>query len=116
MRNQSRIPIRPSFRIKVIDRSTQKLIGYVADLSEGGLQLLTDEMVPEGQNMALRLRRRTGSGEMEAYDVDVVCRWSRHNTQTGSYESGLMIECPSVEFTRLITSMRRKRGATAPSS
>ncbi|WP_017938269.1 PilZ domain-containing protein [Zestomonas thermotolerans] len=113
MREHSRIVFRSIFRIKVNDRRNDRLIGYVGDISEHGLKLLGDAPVEVGSELQLRLRMRNHDGQMRYAEVDVVCLWSRENPQTGYFEAGLKLQCPSVPFSELVRELRERRAARA---
>lgn len=113
MRQHSRITFRSIFRIKVSTRPDDRLIGYVGDVSDTGLRLLTDTMLTVDSQMALRLRMRDRDGEMRQVDIDAICLWSRENLKTGHFEAGFVLQQPSAAFTNLVDSMRMRRDAKA---
>lgn len=110
MRGQSRIVFKSIFRMKVSDRASGRLVGYVGDISASGMRLLSDEVIETGEVMHWRLRMRNSDGSTTLIDVDGRALWSRRNTQSGYIESGVHIEQPSKEFTRLIEGFSVKRG------
>lgn len=112
MRGQSRIVFKSIFRIKVSDRVSGRLVGYVGDISASGLRLLSDEIIEAREVMHWRLRMRNSDGSTTLIDVDGKVLWSRMNTQSGYVESGIHIEEPSKEFTRLIEGFSARRGGT----
>jgi len=111
MRQHSRITFRSIFRIKVSSRPEDRLIGYVRDVSDNGLRLLSDTLLQVDSTMALRLRMRDKEGEMRQVDIDVLCLWARENVQSGHFEAGFVLQQPSAEFTHLVNGMRAKRNA-----
>ncbi|PAU84427.1 PilZ domain-containing protein [Pseudomonas sp. WN033] len=115
MREQSRMVFRSIFRIKVADRDTGRLIGYVGDISEGGFKLLSDEPMELDVPVALQIRLRDGEGKMQMLDVEVICLWCQENIRTGYHESGCSLHQPSEEFARLVEGMRAKRASKSPS-
>lgn len=110
MREQSRIVFKSIFRMKVNDRVSGRLVGYVGDISASGMRLLSDELIETGEVMHWRLRMRNSDGSTTLIDVDGKILWSRMNAQSGYVESGIHIEQPSKEFTRLIKGFSAKRG------
>ncbi len=106
MRYQSRIPFRSIFRVKVCNPKNDQLIGYVGDVSEGGLKLLSDAAVAPDTLINLRLKMRVREDEILQLDVVVKCKWSRFNAKTGYVESGCVLEQPSTEFAALVENMR----------
>jgi hypothetical protein len=112
MRYQSRLQFRSIFRVKVINPKTGALIGYVGDVSETGLKLLSDTAMEVGAPMPLRLRMRVKEDETLQFDLNVTCRWSGVNAKTGYFEAGCILEEPSAEFTLMVANMRIQRGET----
>lgn len=112
MRHQSRLPFRSIFRVKVSNPVTNALIGYVGDVSENGLKLLSDKAFVQGDKVALRLRMRVKEDEVLQFDLQVNCVWSGANSKTGYYEAGFILEKPSSEFTLMVEKMRIQRGET----
>ena len=109
MREQSRVVFRSVFRMKVSERASGRLVGYVGDISEGGLKILTDDTLDAGTLMRLRLRMRNGDGSIVSVDVDADCLWCRANAKSGYFESGLRIDQPSEAFTSLVETLRKRR-------
>lgn len=109
MRQHTRITFRSIFRIKVSDCQTDQLIGYVGDVSESGLRLLSDAPQEVDSCLALRLRMRDRDGELRKIDIQVVCLWSQENPRTGHFESGLKLAEDSAAFTLLVRNMRPMR-------
>jgi len=109
MRYQSRIPFRSIFRVKVCNPKNDQLIGYVGDVSEGGLKLLSDAAVNPDTLLNLRLKMRVRENEILQLDIVVKCKWSRFNAKTGYVESGCILEQPSTEFAALVENMRLLR-------
>lgn len=111
MRKLSRIVMRSLFRIKVYLRVENRMIGYVGDLSEGGLKLLTDDALDVGAHYALSLRTRRPDGEISVIEVDGDCRWTMPGLRGEHVESGLVVDKPSAAFTALVRGMYgRRRG------
>jgi hypothetical protein len=112
MRNISRIEFRSLFRVKVIDPQTGSLVGYVGDVSENGLKVLTDSPYTPGDRVPMRLRMRVREDETLQFDLIVSCRWSGTNFKTGYFEAGFVLEEPSAEFTLMVERMRIQRNMT----
>jgi len=110
MRYQSRLLFRSIFRVKVIDPFTGALIGYVGDVSEHGLRVLSDKPYSQGAYVSLRMRMRLREEETLQFDLFVSCRWTGTNTKTGYFEAGFILERPSDEFTVMVEKMRIQRG------
>lgn len=109
MREESRITFKSIFRIKVRERASARLIGYVGDLSERGMKVITDEAVEVGTEVHWQLRMRKGDGSMLSVDVDGHCLWQALNAKNGHIEAGIRIGQPSAEYTQLVESLRSRR-------
>ncbi|WP_039914728.1 PilZ domain-containing protein [Cellvibrio mixtus] len=112
MRNQSRLQFRSIFRVKVSNPRTNALIGYVGDVSETGLKVLSDTAFEQGAEVVLRLRMRVKDDEVLQFDLDVACKWSGSNAKTGYYEAGFILQEPSAEFALMVEKLRIQRGET----
>jgi hypothetical protein len=109
MRKHSRIVFRSLFRIKVYSRRSDQLIGYVGDLSETGLKLLSDTAMEPDSHKTLRLKMRVGDDQLLQLDIEVRCMWSSENEKTGRFESGFTLLQPSAEFARLVADLQAAR-------
>jgi hypothetical protein len=116
MRHQSRLQFRSMFRVKVSNPTTNALIGYVADVSENGLRLLSDTRFSQGTRMPVRLRMKVKEGEVLQFDLDITCMWTGSNAKTGYYEAGFMVNKTSPEFTLMVERMRIQRNETETSA
>ena len=112
MRHQSRLQFRSIFRVKVSNPKTNALIGYVGDVSEHGLKLLSDTPFAQGARLPVRLRMRVKEDEVLQFDLDVTYKWTGSNPKTGYFEAGFILEQRSAEFTLLVEKMRVQRGET----
>lgn len=113
MRGQSRIIFRAVFRIKVSDRATGELVGYVGDISEKGLRVLSDTPTVAGTVVQWRLRMRRDEG-FQSVDIDGQCLWSRQNAKSGQRESGIQVDLPNEAFAQLVESLRARRKTKQP--
>ncbi len=112
MRHQSRMQFRSIFRVKVSNPQTNALIGYVGDVSETGLKVLSDTPFARGVRMPIRLRMRVKEDDVLQFDLDVTCMWTGNNLKTGYFEAGFILEQPSAEFSLMVEKMRIQRGET----
>lgn len=111
MREHSRITFRSLFRFKVSSRPDDRLIGYVGDLSEGGVKLVSDTPVEVGQSLQLRLKMRDREGQLQCMDIDATCMWTGENSKSGYFEAGLTLDRPTPAFSELIGRLRAMRKA-----
>lgn len=111
MREHSRITFRSLFRIRVSNRPDDQLIGYLGDLSEGGVKLVSDTPVEVGRSLQLRLKMRDREGQMQHVDIDATCTWTGENSKSGYFEAGLTLDSPSSAFSALVGRLRATRNA-----
>jgi hypothetical protein len=102
MRQHSRVTFRSMFRIKVYDAIKNLMMGYVGDVSETGLRLLSDTLMEVGRQRILRLKMRVREDEVLQLDIQVVCMWARENDKTGNFESGFTLVNQSAEYAKLV--------------
>lgn len=110
MRRHSRLSFRSMYRIKVLLRDNDYLLGYVADFSETGLRLLSDTPHVIDTRMPLRLKMRIAEDEMMVIDIDAICMWSRESDKEDFFESGFTLTKPSPEYSELVQQMVVARG------
>ncbi len=110
MRIQSRLQFRSIFRVKVSNPETGALIGYVGDVSENGLKILSDTEYEVGADVKVRMRMRINETETLQFDLSLTCMWTGTNSKTGYFEAGFILAQPSAEFTLMVEKMRIQRG------
>ncbi|MBC6905091.1 PilZ domain-containing protein [Saccharophagus sp. K07] len=101
MRRTSRLTF-PMYRIKVLNRDNDYLLGYAVDLSETGLRLLSDTLQEVDTRLPLRLKMRLTEDEMAVLDIDAICMWSRESKKKDFFESGFTLTKPSPEYSKLV--------------
>jgi hypothetical protein len=102
MRRYSRLSFRSMYRVKVLMRDNDYLLGYVADLSETGLRLISDTPQVVDARLPLRLKMRIAEDEILVMDIDAICMWSRESDKTDFFESGFTLTKPSVDYSKLV--------------
>lgn len=110
MRQHSRLAFRSMYRIKVLNRHNDYLLGYVADLSETGLRLLSDTPQAVDTRLSLRLKMRLAEDEMLVMDIDAICMWSRESEKPDFFESGFTLTKPSPDYSEVVQELLAARG------
>lgn len=110
MRRYSRLTFRSMYRIKVLNRDNDYLLGYVADLSETGLRLLSDAPQAVDTRLSLRLKMRLAEDEMLVMDIDAICMWSRESEKPDFFESGFTLTKPSPDYSEVVQELLAARG------
>lgn len=116
MREHERIVFRSIFRIKVRLRGSRSLLGYVGDISFGGLRLICDEPIEPGRRFEIDVSMRDGEGQVHQASAEVICQWTRENPRTGHQESGVALEKISASFHALVKRIRAQRKLPAEES
>jgi hypothetical protein len=106
MRQHKRIVFRSLFRIKVRNPHNNRLIGYIGDISEGGMRLVSDVPLEVGERYELSLNMRDREGVQRQVEVGALCLWAGENTRTGHHEAGLALAHPSEAYYRFVASLR----------
>ncbi|WP_312243407.1 PilZ domain-containing protein [Stutzerimonas nitrititolerans] len=109
MRQHSRLTFRHLNRIQVTNRLSGDPLGYVADLSVGGLRLVASQPLEVGGCYEMCLHVPDHREKLRALDVVVNCQWVRKIPRRGSFEMGFALDRPSQAFVDLVAEMLPKR-------
>ena len=109
MRQHSRLTFRHLSRIEVTNRLSGEPMGYVADLSLGGLRLIAKQPLGMSGCYDMCLHVPTQGERTREVHVVVLCQWVRKDPRRDSFEMGFALDRPSAEFTRLVAEMLPKR-------
>jgi hypothetical protein len=107
MRHQNREQFRFLFQVKVSNPRNGSLIGYVGNVSESGLKILSYS--PFVQEERLRLCMTVPEGESMQFDLDATCKWSGNNSNLGYFEGGFCLDQPSATFASMVEGLRNRR-------
>lgn len=105
MRNQSRQQFRSIFHAKVSNPRNGALIGYVGNVSESGLKVLSDAPFVQDEHLQMHVRMR--EEESAQFDLDATCKWAGSNAETGYFEGGFILEHPSPAFALMVKRLRK---------
>ncbi|MGF6690034.1 hypothetical protein M2318_000078 [Metapseudomonas resinovorans] len=112
MRKHRRLTFRQVNRIHVTNRLSGEPMGYIADLSLGGLKLVSPTPLAPGAAFEMRLDVPVREGHFRAVDIHVVCQWSRKDGMSGRFHIGCALDRPAPEFTEMVASMHASLGFT----
>lgn len=73
MREHRRLTFRQVDRIHVINRLSGEPMGYIADLSLGGLKLVSQAPLAPGAAFEMRLEIPVREGHFRSVDIHAVC-------------------------------------------
>ncbi len=91
--------------LKVFNRLTDKPIGYLGNLSEDGLMLISQLPMMVDVAFELRLKIPMADGEFQAIDLTAMCLWSHEDVNPQHYDSGFrVVEAPGA-YGQLISAL-----------
>ncbi|SDU06213.1 PilZ domain-containing protein [Pseudomonas orientalis] len=88
--------------LQVFNRLTDKPIGFLGDVSEDGLMLISQLPMMIGADFELRLKIPGPNGEFQAVDLTATCLWSREDVNPQHYDSGFRVLQACEEYAQLI--------------
>lgn len=93
--------------LSVFNRFTDKPIGYLGNVSEGGLMLISQLPILVGADFELRLKLPDSNGCRQVIDLTARCLWSHEDTTPSFYDTGFILDHPPDEYTALISALRQ---------
>lgn len=96
-----------TFFLKVFNRFTDKPLGYLGNLSDGGLMLISQLPMLVGANFELRLKLPGTDGSPQCIDLTARCLWCREDVTPRCYDSGFILYQPPAEYAALIGTLQR---------
>ena len=109
MRQHTRLSFRHISRIQVTNRLNGEPMGYVADLSLGGLRLVARQPLAVGGCYDMLLHVPEHGERVREVPVVVICQWSRKDSRRDSFEMGFALDRPAPGFTALVAQLLPKR-------
>ncbi|MDD0841983.1 PilZ domain-containing protein [Pseudomonas sp. Gutcm_11s] len=106
MRQHSRVIFRAANRLRALDHHTGELLGMVADLSRGGLRLLTEQSLEAGKVYAIDLEVPISSGRFRVLELQMICQWNKRNGRLGRFEQGFALAEPAPEFATTVDALK----------
>ncbi|RMQ92853.1 hypothetical protein ALP97_02457 [Pseudomonas salomonii] len=91
--------------LKVFNRLTDKPIGYLGNVSEDGLMLISQLPMMVDVAFELRLKIPMADGDFQAIDLTAMCLWSHEDVTPQHYDSGFrVVEAPEA-YGQLISAL-----------
>lgn len=109
MRRYSRLTFRHVHRVQVTNRLSGDAMGYVADLSLGGLRLISAEPLVVGGCYELCLHVPAHNERVREVEVVVICQWSRKQPRRNGFEIGFALDRPAPAFAALVAEQMPRR-------
>ncbi|WP_248748713.1 PilZ domain-containing protein [Pseudomonas sp. MWU15-20650] len=91
--------------LQVFNRLTDKSIGFLGNVSEEGLMLISQLPMMVGVDFELRLKIPGPQGEFQAIDLTATCLWSHEDINPQHYDSGFCVRQAPEEYGQLINAL-----------
>ena len=92
--------------LAVYNRITDQMIGYLGNVSEAGLMLISELPVMVGPDFELQLRVPLKGGGWQFINLTASCLWCREDQTPGHYDSGFMLLQAPQEYDDFVRSLR----------
>jgi len=106
MANQRRIQRHQlPYYLNVFNRFTEKPLGFIGNLSEGGLMLISPYPMMLGVRFEMRLKIPGQSGQLRQVDFSAFSLWSSEDVTPGSYDTGFSLIDPPGDIREMIAAL-----------
>lgn len=95
------------YYLSVFNRLTDKPLGFIGNLSETGLMLISRYPMMTGVRFDMRLKIPAQHGELRCVDIGATCLWSREDVTPGSFDSGFVLLSPPDDIRVMIDALQR---------
>ncbi|MBA1276293.1 MULTISPECIES: PilZ domain-containing protein [Pseudomonadaceae] len=109
MRQHSRLTFRHLSRIQVTNRLSGDPMGYIGDLSIGGLRLVARQPLVIGGCYEMCLHVPDHGERLREVDVVVICQWVRKDSRRDSFEMGFALDRPCPAFVEMVAQLLPRR-------
>ncbi|MCG6540543.1 PilZ domain-containing protein [Pseudomonas sp. KSR10] len=93
------------YYLNVFNRFTDKPLGFIGNLSETGLMLISPYPMMTDACFEMRLKIPGQHGQLRYIDFSAICRWSREDVTPGSFDSGFVLITPPSEIRHMIDAL-----------
>ncbi|MGR3888952.1 PilZ domain-containing protein [Pseudomonas sp. 1152_12] len=94
-----------NYFLQVFNRLTDKPIGFLGNVSEDGLLLISQLPMMVDVDFELCLKIPGADGEFQTIDITATCLWSHEDINPQHYDSGFNVIQASEEYGQLITAL-----------
>jgi len=95
------------YYLNVFNRFTDKPLGFIGNLSETGLMLISRYPMMTDMRFEMRLKIPAQHGELRYVDISATCLWSREDVTPGSFDSGFALISPPDDIRIMIEALQR---------
>lgn len=93
--------------LKVFNSITDKPIGFLGNLSEDGLMLISQLPMMVGADFDLRLKIPASDGCFQVIDLRASCLWCHEDATPKHYDAGFSLQRASPEYGQLVAALRQ---------
>lgn len=93
--------------LQVFNRFTDKPIGYLGNVSEDGLMLISQLPMMVGATFELCVKAPMANGDAQTIDLTAECLWSREDVNPQHYDSGFSVVVAPADYSQLISALLR---------
>ena len=94
--------VQSPYYLKIEDCSVNRLIGYLADISTGGMMLMSKKPVETDAAFKLKMNLPIAAKESKEITVDANSRWFMKSAHSNSYDVGFELQDISPEDVEVI--------------
>jgi hypothetical protein len=100
----------------VCDQSDNRSLGCLVDLSQGGLKLLGEKQLNEGELYQLSIVMHKEINGSRTLDVNAKCLWTREGFHPGTYYAGFQFEAIDKQTLKRVVLFTRSSAFHYPST
>ncbi len=93
--------------LKVFNSITDKPIGFLGNVSEDGLMLISQLPLMIGADFDLRLKIPASDGILQVIDLRACCLWCHEDATPQHYDAGFSLQRPPPEYGQLVEALKQ---------
>lgn len=93
--------------LRVFNSVTQKPIGYLGNVSEDGLMLISQLPIMVGAVFDLRLKIPASDGILQVIDLRACCLWCHEDATPHHYDAGFSLQWVPPEYQQLVHALKQ---------
>ncbi|EXF94179.1 pilus assembly protein PilZ [Pseudomonas fluorescens HK44] len=93
--------------LKVFNSVTDKPIGFLGNVSEDGLMLISLLPMMVGAAFDLRLKIPASEDILQVVDLRAICLWCHEDATPQHYDAGFMVQRAPPEYGQLVSALHR---------
>lgn len=93
--------------LKVFNSVTDKPIGFLGNVSQDGLMLISQLPMMVGADFDLRLKIPAGDGRTQIIDLQACCLWCHEDATPHHYDAGFSLRRAPAEYEQLVGALKQ---------